>query len=221
MNTASEAILAVQERFEAQESNVRLSVLVESGLIRSAAQTGAAEGFEKQALEATCRAMVDVPVQESADHAAICAMGELRSQLPPRAGIITPANAHPALGLAQRLTRLINKAYIERHGPPKDWNFFDRPFSAAWLQQERVQKMKTLNDALARFLSDAGLKEGDLKIVDIDRYQRVSILFGEGLEISKKPKLLFDLEHMMRNETGERIELFVVEMKDLNRIRRL
>ena len=81
--------------------------------------------------------------------------------------------------------------------------------------------MARLNDALARFLSDAGLKEGDLKIVDIDRYQRVSILFGEGLEISKKPKLLFDLEHMMRNETGERIELFVVEMKDLNRIRRL
>ena len=47
------------------------------------------------------------------------------------------------------------------------------------------------------------------------------VQFGEDFPVAQKPFILMQLERHVRNATNERIELFVSELKDNNRIRRL
>jgi hypothetical protein len=53
------------------------------------------------------------------------------------------------------------------------------------------------------------------------RKTRVVVGFGEGVELDRKPPLLRALEQVLRRESGEQLEVFMEEMRDQNRLRRL
>jgi hypothetical protein len=55
----------------------------------------------------------------------------------------------------------------------------------------------------------------------IERGTRVTIAFADGVPYAVKPTLMMMLERRLRKETGIPLELFMEEMKDVNKIRRL
>lgn len=165
-----------------------------------------------------------VSLREAADHAAIYATHRLvNSGTVPRGnGVVLPGNASPALVRAQRLLRQVYGSRVQ--GIPaseEDWNFEDRGLSHAWVSQGKGAKASRIRACLAEFCAREAMAPELLAIVDIDKYDRIDVRFAEEVSVQLKPKLLMAFERYLRLQTGERLELFVSEMKDLNRIRRL
>ena len=74
---------------------------------------------------------------------------------------------------------------------------------------------------LAEFRRAHGLGEDDLWLANLEKLRRVVIAFGPRVEHDKKARLLMRLEHRIRQCIGERLELYMEDMKDNNQIRRL
>jgi hypothetical protein len=74
---------------------------------------------------------------------------------------------------------------------------------------------------LAPAVAEAGFGPDDAWIADIERGFRVVVAFAAGVAPAAKPGFLMRLERRMRAATGQRLELYMDEMKDQNRIRRL
>ena len=85
-------------------------------------------------------------------------------------------------------------------------------------------KLKALAEYISAALSGAVLsseiRHGEL-ICRIERGTRVTIAFGEAVSYAVKPKLMMTIEQRLRRKTGDPLELFMQDMKDANKIRRL
>lgn len=212
-----------REIYEAADGSIRLMVAIADEVIVEAAHSGAQAPADRAVLDVCCGVIEGITPQEAADHAAIFTMHALKdlAMAAPVAGILTPGNADPIFRLPVRLTRAINAAYREKHGASEDWNFFDRPFTPAWLSLSKDEKTARLRAISEAFVAERGLSDEDLWVVELDEHDRLNVGFGPNLEPRVKPGLLMDLERRIRRETGERVEVFLVEMKDLNKIRRI
>lgn len=208
------------ERHHASEAAYGLTVQLMDDCVVSAVFQGAVLPGEKQLLDAMAAVMTGVPIREAADHAAIYALQRAESPMAPP-GIRLPCNTLPLLTLAERLVRRIHAEYCQRHGAPEGWNGFDRGVSSSWKAQSRETKTLRIQASLDRFLAGRGLAEPALVITAIDSLERIYLQFGPELHVREKPSLLMAFEHCLRRETGERLEVFLTEMKDQNGIRRL
>jgi hypothetical protein len=86
---------------------------------------------------------------------------------------------------------------------------------------DETTQANAIKPIVARFLRAQGMGEDDIFISAIDRGTRVTVAFSERVSYAAKPKLMMQLEQALRHETGDPLELFMEEMKDANRIRRL
>ena len=220
---------------QVSEDGVTLAVAVAEadGRIVAARHDGAADPAVRAVLDQLCRLIEGVPVQEAAEHGVAYAMEALldHDQPPPVAGILTPRNAGPAFALPTRLVRALWRTHMEAAGKETAGmgaagasaarNTFDRPFSPAFLALDAAGKRDLVERHLGAFRQAHGIAEAHLFLHDIDRYDRVVVMFGPGVPAAGKPALMMRLERHLRAATGERLELFVEVAKDDNRIRRL
>ena len=164
---------------------------------------------------------IGVSLREAAEHGAIFAVSKLVKEQPLRGqGIYMPASVSPILGHAQALVR---QGYRESLGDslPKNWNFEDRGISSVWRQQDVTQKKERISVVLKDYLVERNLSANVLELLEIDIYERLFFCFHEGVSVDEKPELLLGLEIHLQDVFGERLEVFLSEMKDLNKIRRL
>jgi hypothetical protein len=199
-----------------------LSIGVRDGKVLWARHEGSADAREAAILQQVCDAMIGYTIREAAEHSAIYAAEALaRAGVVNRpAGIALPGTMAPELARAEALARLVYKESGERPRP-EDWNFEDRGLSAGWAAREKTAKAKEVRALLGEFLSTHRLAPDAFTIVDIDKFERIDVRFSESVPVGEKPKMLMDFERFLRDRTHERLEVFVTEMKDLNRIRRL
>jgi len=191
---------------------------IKSGVIAAAhvisTDAGADEGF----LTALNKAIVGMGLREARDHGVQYAIAAQAGGKPAVSGIVIPANYSPT----SRGAALALRAAIDQTVPPsaKDWNFEDHGLSHGWRAIAKDVRSQRLEGLIKEFLQKAGLPEAAV-ITDIDQYDRVFLQFQDDFPIAQKPPILMQLERHVRQATGERIELFMAEMKDNNRIRRL
>ncbi len=136
----------------------------------------------------------------------------------PVKGIVMPRNySATSRDAAQALRSAIDAV---QKPDLENWNFDDNGLSDAWRKLPLETRMARLDGLVAEYLKKAGHPDA-AEITEIDEYERVFLLFKPEFPIDAKPPLLMQLERYIRNATAERIELFVSELKDNNRTRRL
>lgn len=202
---------------------VRLSGSHGHWIVAEAWHRGARSEPVRGILDIFCLAIEGLPLQEAADHGAIHALERLRGGplARPLPGILTPRSAGTAFTCCERLIRTILAEHAAQTGEHGTANFWSPPLSAQWRAMTDAERIARLEPIIGGFRADHGLSVGDLWVDRIEKTRRVTIGFGSGLGYADKPRLLMRLEVDIRQATGDRLELFMVEAKDSNTIRRL
>lgn len=205
------------------ELRIAIGVSPSTDKIAAATREGEASLAEQAVLEQLGQFAVGATPRELIEHGLTHVVERLRDQDAPRpvAGILTPRNAGPCFERPRSLMRALRTAYVEVNGPFQGDNDFDRPFSEAWLATDPEVKRQRLGTLVEIYRTEAGLAASSMEIFEIDWYDRVVVMFGDDVDVWDKPTHLLALERWLRQETGERIEVFVEIAKDSNRIRRL
>jgi hypothetical protein len=215
---------APEMTFVADEGGTTLSVTIDTGrrqIVRAASHSGSADPRTIQVLDQFCLIITGRPLQEAADHGAIYAASALPDLCAPISGVRTPRNAGPEFALAERLVRNVHAQALKHFNVGHRDNAWYMRASADWLAKNEAEQATVLKPIIADFLSKNGLTESDIWISGIDRGTRVTIAFSEGISYSLKPKLMMMIEQRLREETGDPFELFMEEVKDANKLRRL
>ena len=194
-----------------------------SWMVRAARHAGTRDDTLQRLLDVFCRTIEGLPLREAADHGAIHVLERLRQQGPSLAihGIVTVRSAGPGFVTCETLMRGILHEHERRSGPVPIQNFWNPPLSEAWRGMDTAARLATLKPIIDEFRATAGLGANDLWLVRIERMARIVVGFGAAVGHDRKPILLRKLESVIRHKTGDRLELYMEEMKDDNTIRRL
>jgi len=191
--------------------------------VRTARHAGARDDALQRLLDVLCRAIEGLPLREAADHGAIHALECLRRASPMIAipGIVTARSAGHGFLICEALIRGIVREHERRAGSLPTENFWNPPLSETWWNMDAAARLKSLNPIVEAVRGAAGLGENDLWLARIERVTRIIVGFGTAVGHEQKPVLLRKLESEIRRKTGDRLELYMEEMKDDNAIRRL
>lgn len=194
-----------------------------SWTVRAARHSGTRNEALQRLLDVFCHAIEGLPLREAADHGAIHALERLRQESSSLAirGIVTVRSAGSGFLVCETLIRGVLHEHERRSGPVPIQNFWNPPLSEAWRRMDAAARLATLKPIVGEFLAAAGLGENDLWLVRIERMARIVVGFGAAVSLNQKPILLRKLESAIRRKTGDRLELYMEEMKDDNTIRRL
>ncbi len=195
-----------------------IKLTVNNGVISDAAIAWRNPAADKAFLDALARALKGKGLREARDHGVQYAYASLQNGAVPVKGIVIPANYSET---SRAAVKALRKAIDEAEQPnPADWNFEDHGLSDAWRKIPTDERSRRLETMIGAYLKESGLANA-ATVTEIDQYDRVFVQFSDDFPGEKKPSALMQLERYVRGETGERIELFVSELKDNNRIRRL
>jgi hypothetical protein len=203
--------------------DIGLNVAGAAPLVAAARHRGGGEATLRGVLDVFCRVIEGLPLREAADHGAIHALDRLRDSSMELlvAGVLTTRSAGTAFTLCERLVRSVLAQYQDASGERATENFWNPPLSAEWRAKRDLERKAILMPILAEFRRAHGLGEDDLWLANLEKLRRVVIAFGPRVEHDKKARLLMRLEHRIRQCIGERLELYMEDMKDNNQIRRL
>ncbi len=212
--------------YTAAENGLTLGVRVESttrNLVREARHDGADDAVLVGIVDVFCQSIEGLPLREAADHGTIHALDRLREDRPTSvvAGILTPRSAGSAFGVCDRLIRRILADHeTATKAKPTD-NFWIPALSKAWRGQSADQRLATLQPLIEIFRTERQLEAEDFYLAEIEKTQRIIVGFGPRIGVDKKPPLLREFERQIRKITGDRLEVYMEEMKDDNALRRL
>lgn len=210
-------------RAEALGLTIAIGVDAARERIAAVERDGPASAAESAVLEQLGRFAIGATPRELVEHGLAYVVERLRDLDAPRPveGILSPRNAGACFERPRGLMRALRAAYVEAKGPFQGDNDFDRPYSEAWLATKPEGKRERLAGLVDLYRQGAGLAASSMEIFEIDQYDRVVVMFGDDVDVWDKPPHLLALERWLRQETGERIEVFVEIARDSNRIRRL
>jgi hypothetical protein len=220
----SESVVLAQgeaESLSLQVDSCILRVKIRNGLVDELDFDGLTDAQEIEFSRLLATRSVGFSLRHAAEHAVVHAMDDFLGLYPEKRakGIVTLRS----LGAwAQAPTALIRQIYSQ-HASSKDtgWNFESLVLTTEWVAQQRSQKLEKLRTWGADFSTGQKLDSDAVRVTDIDRFERVSVEFADSVEVPAKPKLLMGFERYLRHVSGEQLEVFLTDRKDLNRIRRL
>jgi hypothetical protein len=213
--------------YQASESGVTLSVGLDTSggrpRVTAARHGGARDTALRGVLDTFCKLIEGLPLQEAADHGAIHTLEALRSTKSPNPvpGVLTPRSAGLAFACCERLMRDILRQHQTETGKQDTRNFWNPPLSTEWRSASDEQRIAILQPKIVAFRAAHGLSEQDIWVAAVEKIRRVIVGFGPAVAYDRKPRLLMELELEVRKATGDRLEFFMDEKTDINKMRRL
>lgn len=203
---------------KAESENLKIVIHLDNNLISDMTFSGLLS--TDPILQIYKKHCIGYSLRECAEHSAIFAVSEVTkaSSASPQNGIIGLHQVSPTLKAAQDILRQINRSV---QSSEDGWNFNDRGLSQAWTAQSKERQRSQIERIQNDLLEKLGFGLTALKLEIIDQYGRLFYQFSEQIEAMTKASLLMKLEHELQDKLGERIEVFLTEMKDQNKIRRL
>lgn len=195
------------------------AVEVEAGtdIVTRACHSGA-EGAQRAVLELLAREAEGAPIWDLAEHAVIRVEHSLRGRGGRRAvpGIVTPDNADPRLRIGAEMMRALGRAYQEKTGAsPPLRNEWDPPPSSEWRAlspEARIARIQQKLDAVA---------PAKASCLRVDKDSKVIVALARDVDPKDKPALLMQIERSLRDDVERTLGVWLEEVTDLNRIRRL
>ncbi len=195
-----------------------IKLVANNGIITDAALTWSDPAADLALIGTLAQSLKGMGLREARDHGVQYAFASQQAAASPVKGILIPANYSVT---SRAAVNALRKAIDAAEQPnPADWNFEDHGLSDAWRKIPADVRTQNLESLIADYLKKVSLASAII-VTEIDEYDRVFVQFGEDFPVAQKPFILMQLERHVRNATNERIELFVSELKDNNRIRRL
>lgn len=216
--TGEDFILAAADGLE-----IAITVDSEHDRISAAGYDGDPTPAERAVLKQLCAFALGASPRELVEHGLTFVVEQLRDLGAPRPveGILGPRSAGPCFQRPRHLVRALRDAVLAAWGAFEGDNVFDRPYSGAWLALPAAEKNERLEALIQDYREQTDLDQTAMVVFEIDQYDRVVVMFDDGVPVWDKPPHLLALERWLRQETGERIEVFLEIVKDSNRIRRL
>lgn len=169
--------------------------------------------------EAMRQMLVGLPILEIAHHGAIRLEYRLRGDAAPPTpvpGIAIPEASDPAFAVVNHLTRQLLADYREKTGYTTRRNLFDVAPGLGWMRANEAERRKMLLDALVK----DGISPQQVSIIAIEYDVRVVISLDG--ELARNPAdHMLTLERSIKRHVDGRLELFLAEVKDHNKLRRL
>lgn len=210
---------------EGSLASTTLSLLIdqENHTICRAAHRGATGPIAQALLDRFCELIEGLPIQEASDHGVIRLEADLRdtSKQPPVPGIVVPESADPAFELPLRLVRDALRAYRDQFGYQETANEFDPGPSPEWRSLGDTDRRTRLDRALADICRENDITPGAVAVTAIEHDVRVVVNLTDDLNPSDKQSHMMTLEAGLKDMVDDRIELFLEELTDENKIRRL
>lgn len=202
---------------QAQDGHVTLSALVDAThTITRLAYQDVKTPVERGLMEALCGLIINTPIFEAADHAAIRLERHLRDQAqpPPVAGIVTPENADPAFAMPRRLIRALFTAYSSRTGFQGKRNMYDAPAAPAWRALSVEEQRARLQIAI-----DAHPAGRSIEVARLEGPQRVIVRFREVSDNLTKQAQLLTLERHLKTAIEPTLQVYLQPKGDENKPR--
>lgn len=218
--TSSKPAVQLPSRIAWRDDGWTIDLQLNNGVIAKADISSTNAETDNAFLRVLEKSLVGMSPRQARDHGVqyVCAKQEADGVKSKVAGILMPSNYSAASRSAASALRVaIDQAVAPQ---PDEWNFEDQGLSEAWRAIPKEDRSRKLEGLIKEFLKKIDLPDAAI-VTDIDVYDRVFLQFQEDFPVAQKPPVLMQLEKHVRHATGERIELFVSEMKDNNRIRRL
>lgn len=174
-------------------------------------------------LEAVCKTIEGLPLREVADHGGHRLELALRGRGEPRGvpGILSPENADPRVADAVRTLRSIAQQYSTRVAPVALGNDFVHPVSPRWAAASPADREALTKAALASIARAVGFSEGAIELAQIQGDRRVVVSLSPEVPIARRAALLFDVERALKSSVEDGLSVYMEEMTDKNRLRRL
>ncbi len=186
-------------------------------VIHAMQASGARGKIASDAIAAAIRLCQGLPVIEAADHGAIRLEFLLRGEAPrPRPGILVPETTEPAFRFVSALLRALLADYRAKSGFKSRTNTFDVTPGPAWMQASEADRRAILECAFTA----GGFPAADVNVEAIEYDVRVVVSLGGSLAGSPA-RVTADLERCIKKHADGRLELFLSELKDSNKLRRL
>ncbi|MED5578737.1 MAG: hypothetical protein VX794_01770 [Nitrospinota bacterium] len=205
-------------------NGVTLSVLIDpmTHIVKKALHKDGSSSYIRKLMELFCKQIIELPIQEAADHACIIIEDNLRdrSVCVPVPGIVTPENADPIFRYPLKLIREIFKEYCVEKNYKPTINFFDRQFSEGWLSLSSADRLKRVKCLLDKFLLETQSDE-QLEVVEIEKDVKLIIRSLNRSDNMDFAQLLINFENVLKKELEESLYVELEEVKDLNSIRRI
>ena len=201
-----------------ESSDFGLRITLEQGIITELVFEGS--NADSPILQSYHQRCVGNTLREAAEHSAMYVVHAIFADANRgiHHGIDCIQMVDPVLEKAQTLLRKVLKEQGEyRNG----WNFADHGLSASWQEKTDEQKQSILDGITEKYLLSKGYAKDVLRLVQIDQYGRLFYEFDGEVSVSAKPRLLMGLEHAFQHALDERLEVFLTEMKDQHKLRRL
>ncbi len=209
-------------RFAAGQNGITLAVAVDSHhTITAAAHEGTTLRPDRAVLDTFCALLPGLTIQEASDHSVQQLERQMRSGQRPVPGIALPENADPIFSLPLALIREISEAYAAATGYAPGRNTSSPRAAAGWIALGRDEKLAQLQRAIGEAASHVGLQVDDIRVVEIEMHVKVTVVFREQVEVERKPKILMDVERILRRQLEPTLQLFSIELKDASKLRRL
>jgi hypothetical protein len=209
---------------EAMVGDTTLALAVDaSDRIVAASHRGQRGRAERAVLDVLCRLLPGLTVQEARDHGSVRLEHALRDPKAPSpvTGIVLPKNADPLFNEPGRLLRALTERYAAATGYAPGWNYFTTRPAQRWLGLDDEGRRSALAPLVAAAALECGLREDDVRIARIERVIRVTVAFHEDVSAAAHGPLLLALERRAHRELDPTIQIFSIELKDANVLRRL
>jgi hypothetical protein len=210
-------------RLAVDHAGATLELLVDGAGIIVAARHRGGDRDVASVLEALCRVVESLPLREAADHGAARLELALRGRDGARVvpGIVSPDNADPRLGACARSLRALAAEHACTGGAIEASNTFVPPLVARWAAASPADRESAARDALAAAARELALAPNDVALAAPPGDARVLLAFDPAVPAADRPRLLFDLERALKRRLDDGITVYLEEMADKNRIRRL
>lgn len=208
-----------------QHDGVTLSVAIDTATHRidAAAFAGATGRLQYGVLEGLCRVIEGLPLVEAADHGAsrLEYTWRDRSRRPACAGIVTPRSAGSEFVLAHALVRAALQAYRDATGYAEPYSSFDAGVAPRWRALDAAGRRTAITRCCDAFAAARELQPGAFELVAIEFDVRLVLRADASLAGAGLPALVMALERAIRSEVDPRLEVYLEELRDRNKLRRL
>lgn len=210
-------------RLESTLAGCRLVLEVSPAHMIQSAWAEAELLLDARLLAELCRVVCGLPLLEACYHGAIRLEHRLRPTPSARAvtGIALPRAVHPRFALVESLLGAALAQYRSLTGFNEISSRYDARPARAWLEASAAERQARLERALCEVLPGFGLAESDVRVASIRYDVRVELAFSEAWRRFDQPRLVRDLEAELRERVDARLEIYVEELRDKNKLRRL
>ena len=173
-------------------------------------------GRYKEHLQFLSQFVQNKKIQEVYDHATLYVMEKFSKKTLTKILLVKNHNEQFYRDL-QDLLRSIAREIIREYPVKKTINFSYKNTSSWWLLLSANEKEKIIYD---NFEKQTNLSKEDIKILNIEK-NKITVEFLGEIKPETKAKTLLDMEYFLRKNVESTLELFVEEMKDQSKLRRL